>query len=199
MFNPALFRFTFLYMLYIPSIPFHSFRFTLLREFFALVDPATTSRNYAVLPYIKGLTEPLTRVLRNFDIRVFSKPVKTIQQEFPSPKDRPTSDKQTSVIYKIDCQDCQWSYIGESGRCFETRRKEHIRNVKRNKAGSNIASHAWSHDHKIDFEDGKVIDKGSYRKRKTLESWHTARIPESDNNSKPLPEQYSIILDRLSH
>ena len=44
----------------------------LVREFFALVDPPTTSRNYAVLPYIKGLTEPLTRVLRNFDIRVFN-------------------------------------------------------------------------------------------------------------------------------
>ena len=74
-----------------------------------------------------------------------------------------------------------------------------MRNVKRNKAGSNIASHAWSHDHKIYLEGGKVIDKGSYRKRKTLESWHTARIPESDNNSKQLPEQYSIIPDRLSH
>ena len=60
----------------------------LVREFFALVDPPTTSASYAVLPYIKGLTEPLTRVLWNFDIRVFNKPVKILQQQFPSLKDR---------------------------------------------------------------------------------------------------------------
>ena len=34
----------------------------LVREFFASVDPPVTSSGYAVLPYIKGLTEPLTRV-----------------------------------------------------------------------------------------------------------------------------------------
>ena len=39
------------------------------------------------------------------------------------------------------------------------------------------------------FENGKVIDIGNYRTRKTLESWHTAIITNSDNNSKPLPRQ----------
>jgi hypothetical protein len=39
-----------------------------------------------------------------------------------------------------------------------------------------------------------VIDKGNFRVRKTLESWHTAITKESDNNSKPLPRQYSILL-----
>lgn len=166
----------------------------LVGQFFALVDPPTTRNGYAVLPYIKGLTEPLTRVLRKHDIKVFNKPLKTLQQEFPSPKDRPTTNKQTNVVYKINCEDCSWSYIGETGRCFETRKKEHIRNVKTYKVGSNIATHAWANDHRINFAEGQVIDRGSYRTRKTLESWHTALTIQADNNSKPLPEQYSIIL-----
>ena len=33
----------------------------------------------------------------------------------------------------------------------------------------------------------KIIDSGNYRTRKTLESWHTATITNSDKNSKPLP------------
>ena len=73
----------------------------LVREFFASVDPPLTSIGYAVLPYIKGLTEPLTRVLRKHDIKVFNKPVKTLQQDFPSLKDRPKMEKQTNVVYKI--------------------------------------------------------------------------------------------------
>ena len=126
----------------------------LVCEFCALADRPTTPTGHAVLPYIKCLTEPLTRVLRKYDIKVYDKPTKTLQQEFPSPKDRPETEKQTNVIYKITCKDCSWSYIGETGRCFETRKKEHIRNVKQNIAGSNIASHSWNYDHVINFEDG---------------------------------------------
>ena len=62
------------------------------------------------------------------------------------------------------------------------------------KKGSNIAKHAWDYDHKIDFENGKVVDSGNYRTQKTLESWHTATITNSDNNSKPLPKQYMLRL-----
>ena len=31
--------------------------------------------------------------------------------------------------YKILCVDCVLWYVGETGRCFETRKKEHITNV----------------------------------------------------------------------
>ena len=44
--------------------------------FFKWAEP-TDRRNFAVLPYIKGITEPLTRILKEHDIQVTSKPVKT--------------------------------------------------------------------------------------------------------------------------
>ena len=90
-----------------------------------------------------------------------------------------------------------WSYIGETGRSFETRKKEHIRNVKLYKSASNIANHSWTYDHKINFDEGRVIDKANWQIRKTLESWHTAITSESDNNSKPLPEQYRILIHKI--
>ena len=61
--------------------------------------------------------------------------------------------------------------------------------------GSNISAHAWSINHSINFDNASVIDKGNFRDRKTLESWHTANTNEADNNSKPLPEQHSILLN----
>ena len=70
--------------------------------------------------------------------------------------------------------------------------KEHIRNTKIFKKGSNIASHAWLNDHSIDLDSARVIDKGSFRVRKTLESWHTAITNHADNNAKQLARQYSI-------
>jgi hypothetical protein len=66
---------------------------------------------------------------------------------------------------------------------------------KNYKKGSNIAKHAWDMQHAIDFENGIVIDSGNYRTRKTLESWHTAIITNSDNNSKPLLKQYAMLVN----
>ena len=68
----------------------------LVSMFFKWADPPDAFRGFACLPYIKGLTEPLIRLLRNNGIRVVSRPFKTLQQEFPSPKFRlPWISKQT--------------------------------------------------------------------------------------------------------
>ena len=128
------------------------------------------SGGYAVLRYIKGLTEPLTRVVRKYDIKVSNKSVRTLQQDFPL-------KKQTNVVYKISCKGCSWSYVGETGRCFETRKNEHIRNVKQNTANSNIAKHSWANDHTINFEDGQVIG---------VFAW-LCIVPQSQGNSSLLP------------
>ena len=60
----------------------------LVHMFFGVVEPKS-NYNYAVLPYIKGLTEPLKRLLKPYDIRVTTKPLSTLEQMFPSIKDRP--------------------------------------------------------------------------------------------------------------
>ena len=77
----------------------------LVGMFFKWAEP-TNRRNFAVLLYIKGITEPLTRILKDHDIQVTSKPVKTLQQHFPIPKFRPAEDDQCNVIYKIPCASC---------------------------------------------------------------------------------------------
>ena len=132
-----------------------------VKQFFDFVEPLT-NYSHAILPYMKGLiTEPLKRLLKPHDIRVTTKQLHTLEQSFPSIKDRPSPENQTNVVCKIDCADCSWTYIGETGRTFNTRRKEHKRNVEHNKIGSNIANHAQTNNHNIDFKNGKIIDKGA--------------------------------------
>ena len=48
-------------------------------------------------------------------------------------------------------------------------------------------------DHHIDFDNSSVINKGSFRIRKTLKAWHTSATKHADNNSKPIPTQYSFL------
>ena len=54
--------------------------------------------------------------------------------------------------------------------CFQTRKKEYQRNLKNYTKGSNATNHVWQNSNSIDFDNVRVIDKGNYRVRKTLES-----------------------------
>ena len=44
----------------------------LVRTFFESIERMPQHNSYAVLPYIKGITEPLQRTLSKFDIKVFT-------------------------------------------------------------------------------------------------------------------------------
>ena len=140
--------------------------------------------------YIKRcITESLARLLWKNEISVVTRPHKILQQEFPFTKFWPPFELQTNVVYKISCTDYPWSYIGETGRCFPTRKIQLFRNVKKRKTGSNIAAHSCGNNHSIDFNNARVTDKGIFRIRNALESWHTANTNKADNNSKSLPKQ----------
>ena len=76
------------------------------------------------------------------------------------------------VVYQINCEECGQSYIGETGRFFSTRCREHMRDVDDWKPNrSALSMPAISNEHKIDWVNIKILAQESdYYKRKFLES-----------------------------
>lgn len=74
-----------------------------------------------------------------------------------------------SGIYKINCTDCEHFYIGQTGRSFKSRFKEHIQALKSNNRTSmksNFAEHLLSTNHnytnlKNNMKILKVLNKGN--------------------------------------
>ena len=136
-----------------------------------------------ILPYIKGVTEPL-----EFSITAASEPppdwLRPCNRNLRLPnQDLHQIGKRTLSIKSPVRTAHGITVIEETGRCLHTRKKEDIRNTKVFKSGSNIASHAWLEGHTIDFENACVVDRGNSRVRS-----------QAENNSKQLPRQYSISL-----
>ena len=95
-----------------------------------------SSKGLVILPYIKGTTEQLKRVLCKHKFKVAMKPMFTLRSQLMRPKDAFGELKQSGVVYSIPCEDCDVEYIGETGRAFRTRQDEHERAVRLKKSGN---------------------------------------------------------------
>ena len=62
--------------------------------------------NYVGLPYIKGLSDEMARILRKFNINVYTYPYKIIGNILPKIKDSVDDIYKRGAIYKIPCKDC---------------------------------------------------------------------------------------------
>ena len=71
------------------------------------------------LPYVKGTSEKLTRILRYHKIRSTSYTENTLRKLLCKPKDRVATEDKNNIVYKIDCSNCQAVYFGESKRSLK--------------------------------------------------------------------------------
>jgi len=108
----------------------------------------------ATIPYVKGTTERIKRVLESYNIKTAIKPLTTLRQLLSKPKDEVPLEKKTGVVYEIPCGNCEAVYIGETGRALKTRQKEHMANVRLGKTDSSaISEHANTNNHDISWVD----------------------------------------------
>ena len=111
----------------------------------------------ATIPYIRGTSETIARILRPYNIRVAHKPIYTLRclltnynvKGKDNPEDRP------GPVYKVHCSDCQATYIGETGRKLTTRLTEHKRTTKMGDLNNNIAEHHLKTSHAIDWDSAE--------------------------------------------
>ena len=81
----------------------------------------------ATIPYVKGTSERISRILRPYNIVVAHKPTTMLRDVLTRVKDPSPKNSRVGTVYKITCAECPASYLGETGRTLECRIKEHKR------------------------------------------------------------------------
>ena len=61
-------------------------------------------------PYIKSVSENISRILQPFNVRVVHKPIATLRQLLTKVKDKDEPKNRRGAVYKIDCSNCQAFY-----------------------------------------------------------------------------------------
>ena len=120
---------------------------TLTRRAQLVCDSNPTPVTTATIPYIKGTSETIARILQPYNIRVAHKPITTLRQLLTNVKDKDEPNDRQGAVYKIKCCDCQATYIGETGRNLNTRLTEHKRATRNGDLNNNIAEHHLQTNH----------------------------------------------------
>ena len=136
------------------------------------------SRGHVTLPYIQGVSEKMSRIMKSHGISCSHKPFQKLRDLLVHPKDKLKPLEQSGVIYKVPCKQCDSVYVGETGRVLSVRIKEHeseVSKVSNSRRFTRLSSsqatqehwksaltdHVMVHNHIINFEDVKVLDKAS--------------------------------------
>ena len=89
------------------------------------------AKGMVVIPYIEGVSEKLQRIFWKHKISTAVRPHNTIKNLLVHPKDKREANQMCEVVYDISCKGCDKPYIGETGRPFGTRLKEHQSDAER--------------------------------------------------------------------
>ena len=111
-------------------------------------DPVTT----ATIPYIRGTSETIARILQPYNICVEHKPITTLRRLLTDVKEEDKPEDRQGAVYKIKCRDCHASYLGETGRNLSTRLTEHKRATRNGDVNNHIAEHHLQTKRRIDWD-----------------------------------------------
>lgn len=122
-----------------------------------------------VLPYVKGVTDAVGNLFRNFGLFPIYKVHRKLGSFFPQIKGPIPKEKQTGIIYKTPCGDCNGCYIGQTGRNLSTRIREHRRNYKEDPTRHTaLTKHMLEHDHRFNYDRAEIIGKNRYMKNRLM-------------------------------
>ena len=105
-------------------------------------------------------------------------------------KDSSNREEEPGVVYRLICNDCDRTYIGEIERTASTRAKEHASYVRNGRFDmSAAADHALFHQHSLSFKTVQIVDHESCAARgRVKEALHIRTEKNPMNKDKGLEQ-----------
>ena len=131
------------------------------------------SEGVVVLPYVQGLSETSSRIMKKYNVNTGTKPHNSIKRSLVRPKDIVEPQKMCEWVHSIACKNCDATYIKETKRTLGNHIKEHKEDAEKASASrpytrsnrktsekevhkSVITNHMTKQNHKVDWGGANV-------------------------------------------
>ena len=110
----------------------------------------TIFNQFFSLPYTERLTEKLCNVVKQLDIKIARKQIKPLSLIYSKTKMPLAKNETYNVVYKVPCEHCNLSYVGQTSRSLKGRLTSHKSDCRTNKQTCALAGHFTLLGHDFD-------------------------------------------------
>ena len=127
---------------------------------------------YVVVQYVQGLSESCKNICRKHGVEMHFKGNYTINDLLMHPKDKDNILQKSEVVYRFRCArvDCDEEYIGELGRTFAERFREHMQ------APSPIHDHHNITGHEVSLANFSILGREDQSIARTIKEAILIRV-----------------------
>ena len=151
-----------------------------------------------IVPYIKELHNSLQNVCKKAEFKLLYRRSKNLGDLLYS--HRPSKDtlQKKNVVYQVDCENCNATYIGQTSRqlgtrmgeqlsdCINAKNKGFVKDSPKNDTG--LPKHALNTGHTFNVQSPTILheDRATYT-RKRIEGMYIHLNPTACNNNRSTP------------
>lgn len=162
------------------------------------------SSTFITVPYLPNVTEHFRSITKNLDVKLSYTSLNKLNKFIKVHKNYIPANFKTNVVYKINCSDCDASYIGQTSRMLKTRISEHKSQINRNYVTpSVVTNHRLQYDHDFCWNDVRILDETPFYNRRLIsEMLHIKKKRQTNGlnlqtDTKNLPSLYCDIINKL--
>ena len=112
---------------------------------------------HIVIPYINELNPIISKFFNKYNTEALNNTVNKWNCFIKLVKDVSSKDEKTNVVYRIDCNKCAATYVGQTEIRLNNRVNEHMKKCANKNLGSAIYTHMEELNHKFNFSNVKVL------------------------------------------
>jgi len=162
-----------------------------------LSDNCLNKTKTVTFPYVRNLSEDIKSKLRNMIDVCFTIP-KKLDMVIRKGKDKIDAKRVTDVVYKIDCVNCEMTYIGQTKRHIATRINEHKNNINNSKGNfSVVTDHRLNLNHDFDWQKPIILHKERNRKKREIAEMFFIKKFDNNINLQRDTENLNSIYDSI--
>jgi len=116
--------------------------------------------------FIPGLSNKIEHIFKRFlnTTKFVYYNNKNVYRLFSKVKDKDDISQQSNIVYKINCNNCNTCYIGQTKQYFKDRLRQHkndcnITNINKVNKTALATHHFKEENHNFDFDNARIVDR----------------------------------------
>jgi len=162
----------------------------------------SNNSGYCSIPYINKLSHKFKHIFSNINTNLAFSCNHKLNKLIKTGKDQLNKLQHTNVVYRIQCSNCDATYVGQTKRQLKTRIKKHRQDIQKKSGNfSVVTEHKIDYNHEFDWDNIEILDtERFYNKRLISENLHIKRQINSINKQTDtifFPDLYLPILNKF--